>query len=235
VQQRASQSYTFGLFGDLAYVPEREKQLDAVLVDINRTPMAFVVHVGDLGGPQGGSCTDALWARRFQQFSMSINPLIYTPGDNDWTDGHDERGVKGGAPSERLAKLRALFFQGDETMGQRKFQLIRQSLDPKFARYRENARRDLGEVTFITLHVVGSNNYRARTAEADLAWLRAGFAHVKANNSRAIMIIQQANMQYVPRIAAVFRQPRARARRLYRVARRRREGGAGLRQACGAG
>ncbi len=204
VQQRALQSYTFGLFGDLAYEPEREKQLDVVLADINRTPLAFVVHVGDLGSPRAGSCTDALWARRFQQFSASVNPLIYTPGNNEWADCHDEQGVKGGVPSERLAKLRALFFQGDETFGQRKFALTRQSRDPKFAKYRENARWDLGAVTFITLHVVGSNNNRARTAqadaefaerlEADLVWLRAGFAHAKANNSRAIMIIQQANM-----------------------------------------
>jgi hypothetical protein len=202
--ERAVQSYTFGLFGDLAYVPEREKQLDAVVADINRTPLAFVVHVGDLGSPREGSCSDALWARRIQQFSTSVNPLIYTPGDNEWTDCHDAQGVKGGVPAERLAKLRALFFQGEETFGQRRFPLTRQSGDPKFAKYRENARWDLGGVTFITLHVVGSNNNRARTAEtdaeyterlaADLSWLRAGFAHAKANNSRAIMIIQQGNM-----------------------------------------
>jgi hypothetical protein len=201
---RPAQTWSFGLFGDLAYVPEREVQLDAVLADLNRTPMAFVAHVGDLGGPREGSCTDALWARRFQQFNASTNPLIYTPGDNEWTDCHDAQGVKGGVPMERLASLRAKFFIGDETLGQRRFALMRQSSDPKFAAYRENVRWDIGGVTFITLHVVGSNNNRGRTAEGDaeyaermvanLAWLRAGFAHARASASRAVMIIQQGNI-----------------------------------------
>ena len=30
------------MFGDLAYAPQREGQLDAVLADLNRTPLAFV-------------------------------------------------------------------------------------------------------------------------------------------------------------------------------------------------
>jgi len=59
-------------------------------------------------------------------------------------------------------------------------------------------------VTFLTLHVPGSNNGRGRTPEGDaewaernkanLAWLRQGFEHARANNSRAIMIMQQANL-----------------------------------------
>jgi len=82
--------------------------------------------------------------------------------------------------------------------------LTRQSDDPAFARYRENARWDLGGVTFLTLHVPGSNNGLGRTPQGDaewaerntanLAWLRAGFAHATANGSRAVMILQQANM-----------------------------------------
>ena len=54
----------------------------------------------------------------------------------------------------------------------------------------------MGGVTFLTLHVVGSNNNRARTKEADaeyeerneanLAWMRAGFAHAKSAGSRAV-------------------------------------------------
>lgn len=204
ISERPAQVYSIGLFGDLAYDPKNEVQLDAVLADLNRTPLAFVAHVGDLGAPRAGSCSDALWARRFQQFSASANPLVFTPGDNEWTDCHDAQGVKGGVPAERLASLRALFFKGDETLGQRRFGLVRQSLDPQFASYRENARWDIGGVTFITLHVVGTNNNRGRTPEADveyadrmranLAWLRAGFAHARAAGSRAVMIIQQGNI-----------------------------------------
>ena len=56
-QQPAPQDFTFGLFGDLAYNAAQEPLLDNVLADLNRTPMAFVVHVGDLGSPRAGSCT----------------------------------------------------------------------------------------------------------------------------------------------------------------------------------
>jgi hypothetical protein len=59
-------------------------------------------------------------------------------------------------------------------------------------------------VTFLTIHVVGSNNGLGRVPEADeeyagrnkanLVWLRAGFEHARANKSRAVMIITQANI-----------------------------------------
>src|SRR5262249_2272436 len=204
-QERASQDFSFGVIGDLAYSPAEEPLLANVLDALNRTPLAFVVHVGDLGSPRAGACTDELWARRLAQFRASTNPLIYTPGDNEWTDCHAQQGVPGGDPLERLIKLRGLFFNGEQSFGQRSIELIRQSSgkDGKFAKYRENVRWDLGGITFLTLHVVGSNNGLARTPEgdaefaernsADLAWLREGFEHARANNSRAVMIFQQGN------------------------------------------
>jgi hypothetical protein len=200
------QDFTFGLFGDLAYSPAQEPLLDNVLADLDRVRLAFVVHVGDLGSPRAGSCTDELWARRLAQFRASAHPLIYTPGDNEWTDCHDKQGAPGGDPLERLAKLRAVFFAGEQSFGQRGIPLARQSrsADATLAKYRENARWDLGGITFVTLHVTGSNNGLGRTPEgdaefaernaADLAWLREGFEHAKAVNSRAVMILQQANM-----------------------------------------
>jgi len=101
-------------------------------------------------------------------------PLIHTPGDNEWTDCQAAEGAPGYEPLERLAALRATFFNTGQ----------------------------VGGITFITLHLVGSNNNRGRTAEgdaeyaarndADIAWLREGFAAARA--SRALMIIQQANI-----------------------------------------
>ena len=204
-QQRPVVEISFGLFGDLAYVPAREPQMQAVLDEMSRTPLAFVVHVGDLGSPRTGSCTDALWQRRLAQFRASANPLIYTPGDNEWTDCHDAQGVPGADPLERLDSLRRAFFAGDQSLGQRTLPLVRQSAgDARFAQYRENVRWQLAGVTFLTIHVVGSNNGRGRTqlgdaeyaerTAANIAWLAAGFAEAKAQGSRAVMILQQANM-----------------------------------------
>jgi hypothetical protein len=197
-------AFAFGLFGDLAYSAAEEPLLTNVLADLDSAALAFVVHVGDLGSPRAGSCTDELRARRLAQFQASANPLIYTPGDNDWTDCHAQQGAPGADPLERLATLRDVFFTTERSFGRRTIALTRQSSAPQFAKYRENARWDLGGITFMTLHVVGSNNGRGRTSEgdaefaernsADLAWLHAGFEHAAGNNNRGIMIMQQANI-----------------------------------------
>ena len=165
--------------------------------------LSFAVHVGDLSSARYG-CTDEMQARRLAQFNAVSHPLIYTPGDNEWTDCHEGQNVKGFDPLERLAKLRTVFFQGEQSLGKRTMPLIRQSQDPDFAKYRENVRWDLGGVTFVTLHVPGSNNGLGRSPDGDTefaernkantAWLRQAFAHAKAADSRAVMVLQQANM-----------------------------------------
>lgn len=205
IQDPADGGLSFAVIGCLGYRPAHEPWFENLLTELNKTPLAFVVHVGDLGTPPSGSCTNELLDRRLAQFQASAHPLVYTPGDNERTDCHEPI-VKGGDPLERLAKLRTVFFQGESTLGQRRFALIRQSQgkDPPFAKYRENVRWDLGGVTFVTLHVVGSNNGLGRTPEgnaeygernkANLAWLRQGFDHAKIRNSRAIVILQQANI-----------------------------------------
>jgi hypothetical protein len=216
-QSQAQQAFSFGLIGDLGYFPQHEPWVANVFIDLNKqAPMAFVAHVGDLSSPRY-ACTDEMQARRLAQFQASSHPLVFTPGDNDWTDCH-EPAVKGVDPLERLSTLRALFFQGERSLGQRTIALDRQSNDPSFSKYRENARWDIGGVTFATLHVVGSNNGLGRTPEGDaefaerntanLAWLRQAFAHAKANNSRAVMVVQQANIfPDFPPLASPPKQP----------------------------
>ena len=199
----APAGFTFAVIGDLGYTPEEQPMTDNLHAALNATPgLAFVVHVGDLSAPRF-SCTNEMLARRLAQFRASAHPFIFTPGDNDWTDCH-EPAVKGGDPLERLANLRTMFFEGEQTLGRRAFALTRQSTDPAFAKYRENVRWELGGVTFLTIHVPGSNNGRGRTPEGDaeyaernaanLAWVQHGFARARAAGSRAVMILQQANV-----------------------------------------
>jgi hypothetical protein len=215
------QRLAFALIGDLGYRPEHEPWLENLLTELNQTPLAFVVHVGDLGAPPFGSCTNEFWARRLAQFQTLTHPLVYTPGDNDWTDCHEQERAPGYEPLERLAQLRAVFFTGEQSLGQRTIPLTRQSqtMDPGLANYRENVRWTAGGITFVTVHVVGSNNGLGRTAEGDveyaerntanLAWLRQGFAHARASQSRAIMILQQAHIfpEFPPLPALLGTQP----------------------------
>jgi hypothetical protein len=198
------QGFTFALIGDLGYAPNEQPWTDNVLADISADrSLAFVIHDGDLSSPRF-ACTDEMLERRLAQFNALAHPLIYTPGDNEWTDCHDGQGIKGGNPLARLAKVRSLFFPDEQSLGRRKIALLRQSRNPAFATFRENVRWDMGGVTFATLHVPGSNNGLGRAPDGDaeydlrnkanLAWLSETFAHAKASNSRAIMIVQQANM-----------------------------------------
>src|SRR5262245_55404212 len=102
--QGQAQSYTFALMGDLGYAPSEQAWTDNVFADIARdTALSFMAHDGDLSSPAFG-CTDEMLQRRLGQFNSMPFPVIFTPGDNDWTDCHDGQNVKDGKPLERLAK-----------------------------------------------------------------------------------------------------------------------------------
>src|SRR5919108_2277392 len=178
-------AFSFALIGDMPYGAEGERTFPNVLADINadRT-LAFVAHDGDI--KNGSSlCSNEMFANRLELFNAFVHPLIYIPGDNEWTDCHR---ANNGAydPLERLAYLRQIFFPSDESLGVRTLTLDRQSSDPQYAAYRENVRWAVKNVMFAGLHVVGSNNNRGRTPAADaeyaernaatIAWLRSTFA-----------------------------------------------------------
>src|SRR5262249_38215440 len=147
--QSQQQGFTFALIGDLGYAPSEEPWLDNVLTDISKdAALSFVIHVGDLSSAQYG-CTDDVQSKRLAQFNALPHPVVYTPGDNEWTDCHEGQKVQGRDPLERLKRLRSLFFEGEQSLGKRTMPLLRQSQSPEFATYRENVRWDQGGVTFV--------------------------------------------------------------------------------------
>ncbi|MGB8700622.1 MAG: metallophosphoesterase family protein [Thermosynechococcaceae cyanobacterium] len=193
--QTRLEKFDIALIGDIGYNATEEIQLPKLIQDINnRKNIDFVIHDGDIKS-SSLPCTNELFQSRYNLFSQSLHPFIYTPGDNDWTDCHRT----GEDPLERLAKLRALFFATPFSLGQSVLPLEQQS-----AAYPENARWTYNRVLFVTLHVVGTNNNRGRTPEMDieyaarntanLAWLQSSFDLAKQNNLAGIMFVMQANM-----------------------------------------
>lgn len=193
--------FDFGLIGDLPYTSEQDAKFVNLINEINQKKLAFVVHDGDF---KSGStlCDDETFYQRKQLFQTFRAPFIFIPGDNEWTDCH--RANNGSYnPLERLAKLRGIFFQGSESLGQRTLRLVRQSEQEKYSKFRENVRWTYGDVMFIGLNIPGSNNNFGRTPEADaeyiernaanLAWMREGFNIAKRDRSRGIMLVIQAN------------------------------------------
>ena len=210
--------FEVALVGDQQYGAESEAQFPALMADLDRADVSFVVHIGDFKA--GASpCDDSVFQDRLTTFEASRHPFILTPGDNDWTDCHLSK-VRPYEPVERLNKLREIFFADNQSLGRRKIGLERQSADPRFAAYRENARWRQGGVMFATLHIVGSNNNLGRTAEQDreyrermeanLAWLKDTFAVARREGSRGVALFTQAN----PRFEFVFPKGRIASMRL---------------------
>lgn len=199
------QAFEFGLIGDQQYDKKSEAKFPHLMSELNQSDLAFVVYVGDFRAGRAGPCSDELFDRRKEEFHASKHPFIYTPGDNEWTDCHSGR-AGGYDPVERLAKLRKVFFQGDQSLGQCTLQLTRQSNDPKYAKFRENVRWTHGGVVFVTLHVVGSNNNLGRTPDGDaeyterntanLVWMKQAFDLARSGGSKAIVIFIQANPNF---------------------------------------
>ncbi len=200
-ESSADKPFEFALIGDLPYSAEQEAKFPSLIADINRSPAAFVVHDGDI--KNGSSvCDDATFLSRKQLFDNFEMPFILAYGDNEWTDCH--RSNNGSYdPVERLAKLREIFSQGNQSLGKRTLTLTRQSENPQFAKFRENVRWIYHGVVFFAINMPGSNNNFGRTPEADaeysdrnsanLAWIKECFALAKRSNSKGIVLVAQAN------------------------------------------
>ena len=203
----AAQTVSFGLIGDMPYSAWERKNLPLLIAQMDGEDLAFVTHNGDIKG--GGTvCSDAVFEDVLGVFQASHTPLIYVPGDNEWTDCH-RRSNGRYDPQERLEKLRSLFFQGNNALGQRPLQLTRQSDDPAFARYRENVRWEAGGALFVGLNLPGSdNNFDGTTphsgpvpefvqrSAANRAWLAQAVATARHKNSAGLLVVVQANPQF---------------------------------------
>src|SRR5689334_16087747 len=95
--------FTFAAFGDAPYSRDEESRFVEVIAEMNREPLEFAVHVGDFKNGRS-ACTDELFEQRREWFALSRHPLIYVPGDNEWTDCWRALG-DARSPLERLRKL----------------------------------------------------------------------------------------------------------------------------------
>lgn len=200
----AAEPFTFAAVGCMPYArnPGAAPAFARIIAEINRHQPAFAVHLGDTIGSDE-RCTDEVLLRRRDDFNSFATALIYTPGDNEWTDTHSEKGGKF-VPTERLAKIRELYFAAERSLGQKPIPLVSQRRDPAHAKFVENARWSRGGVVFATVHVVGSSNnhlpnvpgaveeWRERDA-ANEAWVRATFADARRSQAPAVALFFQAD------------------------------------------
>ena len=99
-------SFSFAVLGDAPYYSWEDLQYRLVLRSLDDHDLSWVLHVGDIFWRP---CTDELYRRQLEWFDGLRHPVIYTPGDNEWTDCW-EPGSGRFAPRGRLERIRQLFF-----------------------------------------------------------------------------------------------------------------------------
>jgi hypothetical protein len=193
--------FSFVALGCMPYGKDNFAAYERLLGEINRHRPAFTVHCGDTKAGSEAP-TEAILLQVRTWFNTLEGAVIYTPGDNEWTDVH--RTNHGAAdPLVWLGKVRSLYFSAERSLGRAPIPLVTQRRDPAFAKFVENARWSREGVIFATVHVVGSNNnnqpnvpgaveeFRARDA-ANAAWVRAAFAEARQTNAPGVAFFFQA-------------------------------------------
>jgi hypothetical protein len=100
----------------------------------------------------------------FYQFQQFAFPVVYTPGDNEWTDCHKSKQLTSGHPLKELASVRQLFFsQPGHALGGQDKQVASQATGfdpahPEAAQFVENVMWEDAKVMFVTVNMPGGSN-----------------------------------------------------------------------------
>ncbi len=211
---RGHQNFSFALWGDTPYSDaEKITSIPALIEDINHSHVRFTIFDGDI--KSGSSrCDDIVYAEAIARFDSFARPMIYVPGDNEWTDCHRKNNGSFNA-LERLNYLRSTMFARPESFGQKQRLLEHQD------GYPENTRWTYGRIVFVGLNIPGSNNnevhpgqclssksdrsladcdadnleYAARDA-ANVQFLRESFELAAARQAHGLVVIIQADPSF---------------------------------------
>lgn len=208
------EAFTFAIIGDAPYKRREEPHFERMMERIDREDVAFTIHVGDIGSGDV-ACTDAYYEKTRRQFERSRAPLVYTPGDNEWTDC----GGKWDS-LERLARLREVFFTDEYSLGLVKLRTdVQEDRAPGCGAYRENRAWSRSGIRFVTIDVPGSDNNVGKGArtdeearcrdEANRRWVERAVTAAQQPGIRALVIAMQANpwrtkhKVYAPTLATI--------------------------------
>jgi hypothetical protein len=206
-QAANDETYTVAVIGDVPYGDPLISHFPAFIGQINAdSDVRMVTHLGDI--KNGSSvCSDDYFNLIYGDFALFRDPLVYTPGDNEWTDCHRANNGRYN-PLERLATIRETFFsRPGKTLGQQSVAVKAQPGFPENVRYTRNG------ISFAAANIPGSNNsmlpwdglgLTAPTTEqvaevtartnADIALIRDTFAQAESDRNRAVVLQIQADM-----------------------------------------
>lgn len=188
-----SGSFNYAVYGDAPYgtSPTDTSETDATPAFIRAVnadkAVSTVLHVGDI---HSGSqyCTQAYDQQVADLWAGFADPMVYTPGDNEWTDCHKKKegggaynvatgqidyvkdangnlvDYAGGNPVDNLALVRSTFFATPGgTLGRGRLRVLSQAqvdnhAHPTDGQYVENVMWERDGVLFTTVNVPGGSN-----------------------------------------------------------------------------
>jgi Calcineurin-like phosphoesterase len=200
---RAAEPFTFVALGDTTYAPPYDDPLYEKLIGaINEAAPAFSIHVGDTKG--FGDCGRAFQEHQRAFFDSYAQPVVYTPGNNEWADCWKEN--RGSAdPLAILGIMRDVFWSKPVSLGKATMPLVRQAdADPDFPEFAENARWRHGGATFATLDLAGTHNNQelrveslwkefVRRERANVSWVERTFEAAHEAGDRAVVFAFHTN------------------------------------------
>lgn len=194
----------FGVVGDVPYGDKALAKFPELVASMENASPEFVIHVGDI---KGGSapCTDQMLTSRVKAIDDIRLPVVFVPGDNDWTDCHRRRAGRY-KPLERLQFLRRIAYpEIGASLGSPTLTVQSQAMQTSTEEFLEHQFWTSGNTSFLTLHVLGSDNgfsdFKDRSAADDneaisriaatIDWLKQGFE--QAQSSDAIVVAIHGN------------------------------------------
>lgn len=225
----AAKPLTIAVFGDWPYNQNLLDNAPLLTNSINAdSNVSLVMHLGDIhSGSMACTSADILppipssnpgWNQKvYYQFQQFHAPVVYTPGDNEWTDCHKSKEKSSGDPLKELASVRSLFFaKPGHTLGMHEKAVMSQAQHfdaayPTDTKFVENVMWEDSKVVFVTLNVPGSDNDAlpwtgafsnpaaqdqevAERNAADFRWLESAFERAEKQHARAVVIGIQADM-----------------------------------------
>lgn len=196
------EAFRFFAFGDMPYHPEDEDRVRQFLQSASKEDFQFFVHVGDIKSGES-PCDDPTYGSAFDLLQDLPVPVVYTPGDNEWTDCHREA-CGNYDPVERLAYLRKVFFSNRSSLKLDQLGVTHLNASDNFQKFSEIYRFKKSGILFVVLHIVGSNNnlvpsrpstlpeFKERNA-ANLYYLKDSFALAEKEKAKGLVLILHAN------------------------------------------
>lgn len=197
--QAVDAGFRFGVIGHVSAAGAGEAGLAGALQASDVENLAFVVVNGIKEAAE--PCTDRLYERRKGLLERAQNGVVVSLAAGDWAQCRNDSGRS--AAVSRLSRLRELLFVDEFSLGASRIPVIRQSTNPRFRSYVENARWEIGDMMFATVNLPDNNNHyltdAGRNSEfedrtiANREWLQRVFVHARQKKMKGVVLFSDAS------------------------------------------